>query len=265
MSDTTFPRVKLGKLPRRHDSRVLRLARYVNLSQIPEPPPVIVNSRGVKAWGMLGNDIYGDCTICGVAHGVQVAVLSQVDPAFKSPQPIPFDANAVVDYYSKWCGYVRGNEATDQGGCELEVLTRFRNEGFMGHKIRAFVATDPTDLHLLALAHWLFGGVYNGLAMPSAWQGADVWDTGRGCDFDAGSWGGHCTFSVDFNTPEKEVGLITWGSVQPATFRGFNLYADEGYALIFEDWKPPKGFDLDLLEHDVAWVEKQPRSLSWAA
>jgi hypothetical protein len=175
--ETTPRRVKLGKLPRRQDPRVLRLARYINLSQIPEPPQVIRNSRGITEWGMLGNDDVGDCVIAGIAHGIQVADLSQVDPGIPA-KPIPFDTGAVIDYYSRWCGYVRGQEATDQGGVELDVLTRFRNEGFMGHKIKAFVSTDPTDLHMLALAHWLFGGVYNGLSMTEAWQDATVWDLG---------------------------------------------------------------------------------------
>jgi hypothetical protein len=225
---------------------------------------VIRNSRGITEWGMLGNDDVGDCVIAGIAHGIQVADLSQVDPGIPA-KPIPFDTGAVIDYYSRWCGYVRGQEATDQGGVELDVLTRFRNEGFMGHKIKAFVSTDPTDLHMLALAHWLFGGVYNGLSMPEAWQDATVWDLGKGADFAPGSWGDHCTFSVDFDSRAKQVGLITWGGIQPATFRGFSMFADEGYALVFQDWRPPKGFDLDLLEHDLAWVERQPRPSSMAA
>lgn len=242
--------VKLGKRDRRFDRRTLTMSRYVNLSTIPEPPETCDNTRGVTDFGMMGNDKLGDCTIAGIAHAVQIAVLSQVDAGLRA-KPVMPDTQTVIDHYSRWCGYVPGDDSTDHGGVELEVLKHLVKEGFEGRKFLAFVQVDPTDVHALNLATFMFGFVYWGIALPDGWAGAPLWDASMGAP---GSWGGHCVISAQYSAKRRPV--ITWGEIQEATVNGISQYADEAYAIIAEDAIPPRGFDKERLVDDLAWVKR---------
>src|SRR6185437_11144645 len=123
-----------------------------------------------------------------------------------------------------------------------------------------------------ALPIYLFGGVYTGLAMPQAWQGAMTWDAPSSNVFvrmwremvsassawDPGSWGGHAVpllrYDADGYTP------ITWGSSSyRITNTGLSTYCDELYAIVTTDFiskagVDPQGFNLAQLTADLQQV-----------
>ena len=65
-------RVKLGKLPHRHDPRTLQFARYLDQTALPAPPATLDDTKGVASWPMYANDRIGDCTCAAAAHMVEV-------------------------------------------------------------------------------------------------------------------------------------------------------------------------------------------------
>ena len=240
----------LGKRAAKRDPRNLRMARYVDMSTIPEPPAVVDNMRGIKNWGMMDNDKLGCCVIAGLGHAFQTAVLSHID--LGSPVGIIHpDDGTIISKYEQWCGYNPADPNSDQGGVMGDVLNLLRASDFEGRKIKAYVSVDPTDLHMMQIVCWLFNGLYTGVQLPEAWQGEKVWDAVRGAGGSPGSWGGHCVWIPNSQPGSKTP--ISWGGNYTITDAGFS-YVDEVFALLMEDMIPPKGFDMDLLLNDLQVV-----------
>ena len=208
--------LRLGKRPRRHDSRTLKLARYVK-SALPPAPPCVDYTRGITDWGMMLNDSLGCCTIAAVGHAVQVWTANAASAEVSFPDPV------ILDYYKTWDGYNPADPATDQGGVELDVLNDWRQQGFAGQALDAYAAIDlgtrdtgqgtrenpsSQDVSVLPMldvmdAIWLFSGAYIGLELPISAQTQDVWDVSAnpGPDDEPGSWGGHAVYLVGYEAP----------------------------------------------------------------
>ena len=214
--------MRLGKRPRRHDSRTLKLARYLT-STLPPAPSRVDYTRGVTDWGMMLNDQLGCCTIAAAAHAVQAWTVN-------SGQEITIPDSAVLGAYEKWCGYNPADAATDQGGIELDVLNNWRQQAFDGHGLDAYVAVDLEDrnskldtrnsavlprvsnddfrISAVATAIWLFGGAYIGVELPLTARNQDVWDepANPGPDDEPGSWGGHAVYLVAYDFRNSGLG-----------------------------------------------------------
>jgi hypothetical protein len=249
MTDHTL--MKLGRKAVKRDSRTLALAPYL-LSSLAPAPPARDWTGGQTEWGMMLNDQLGCCTIAGVAHAVQVwtrnagseVTLADVD---------------IRSYYSAWDGYVVGNEATDNGGIELDVLTEWRNLGLSGHKLIGFADPAYSNLEEVRQAINLFGGVYIGLGLPLSAQTQDVWDVAVHSfpTSQKGSWGGHAVFVPAYD--EEGFTCITWGALKRMTTAFWVNYCDEAHALFGQDWintggQAPSGFDVDQLTADLAEI-----------
>jgi hypothetical protein len=161
---------------------------------------------------MMLNNTLGCCTISAVGHAVQVLTAN-------ASQELTLPDSTILQYYEQWDGYNPANPATDQGGVELDVLNNWRQQGFAGQTLEAYVAIDigtrdsghgtrqsataqPQDLvPALTQAIWLFGGAYIGVELPLTAQRQDVWDVADGPDADPGSWGGHSVYLVGYETP----------------------------------------------------------------
>lgn len=249
-------KVKLGKSPARHDSRTLCLAKY--LRALPPPPASadFTSKVPVASWGMLGNDTVGDCTCAGALH------MDEAWTANASTIIVPTTAEA-ISAYSAITGYVPGEPSTDQGANELDVLNYWRATGIGGRKILAYASVDVSNEVEVKTATYLFGGLYLGLEMPTAWQGQTTWDAPGflakllhfGGDWTPGSWGGHCVPIEAYSGDNYTV--VTWGSLVTLTQAGLAEYCDEAYALISSDWitrngTAPSGFDLAQLQADLA-------------
>jgi hypothetical protein len=124
---------KLGKRPRRRDARTLKMARYLTTT-LPAAPASVDYTRGIAYFGTMLNDQLGCCTIAAVGHAVQVWTVNALGRELTVP-----DA-AILNYYEKWDSYNPSDPTTDQGGVELDVLNNWRQQGFDGEPLDAFVA-----------------------------------------------------------------------------------------------------------------------------
>jgi len=250
VATTTIAAHKLGKLPVRLDVRTLRLARYVDRTQLPVPPTQLDLSAHVPEWPMYANDRIGDCTIAAAGHMIEAWTAAASMHAVEVSEPDvlrAFDAVKIVDPSSG-----------EEGAVELDVLRYWRATGVGGHRIGAFAGISLHDEQLVRSGAWLFGGVYIGLALPLTAQGQDVWDWTGSLAGPAkpGSWGGHAVDVVGYD--RAGLTIVTWGSLKRMTWSFWQRYVDEAYALLSPDFlrdnKAPNGFDLAALKADLELV-----------
>lgn len=241
--------MKLGKKEPKKDLRTLRLARYFTTT-LPAPPDSCAWSLMLPDWGMMANDALGDCTIAGCGHAIQTwtEVINQ-------RITIP-DAD-IIKYYSLWDGYVVGDPSTDNGGIELDVLNQWRQQGLNGHQLLAYAAVNPHDQIEVRQAIALFGGTYIGLSLPISAQNQDVWDVVQTSDGQPGSWGGHCVWCLAYD--KDSITCVTWGVLKKMTWRFWENYCDEAYALLSPDFLnnqgiAPSNFDLSTLQADLSII-----------
>jgi hypothetical protein len=240
----------LGKKERRIDSRTLKLAKYLKVSAA--PPEVAWIAKKLKPWGMLLNDVLGDCVPAAMGHLVHQWSWFANPPGF-----IPTKPEALAAYEAIG-NYVPGNPSTDQGCDMLTALQYWKKTGFAGHSIDAYVSVDWTNATEVNKAIQLFGSLFLGIQLPISAQGQSVWEVppegtrGNGAP---GSWGGHCVPILAVN-PEQ-LTCVTWGGVLNMSQGFFAAYADECYACLSPDWisksgLSPSEFDLAQLQADLA-------------
>lgn len=248
--------MKLGKKEVKIDKRTLRLAPY--LQNVPFPPASASYTLDKTDWGMFVNDQLGDCTIAGVGHADQVwgINLGRVMPMFTDAE--------IIKYYKDWDGYVIGDPSTDNGGVELDVLNSWRKNGFYTNKLLAYGSVSPVNTLRLQQSIWLFGVLYIGVELPITAQTQDIWDIVQVSDGSAtlGSWGGHCVVICAYDGDGPT--CITWGKLKKMTWRFFEKYCSEAYALLSPDWinanpaalfaLSPSGFNMTQLQKDLAQV-----------
>lgn len=247
--------MRLGRKHVRIDPRTLRLARYVNRAALPPAPVSVDWTKGITNWGMMLNDQLGDCTIAGAAHAIQVW------SANLGTELTVSDAD-VEKAYELWDGYDPANpEATDQGGVELDVLNKWRQNTLAGHGLLGYADPDVSDLEEVRMAISLFGGVYIGLNLPLTAQDQDMWDVDTNGQDQLkrapGSWGGHCVFVCGYDAASFT--CLTWGAPKKMTVRFWVAYCDEAHALFGSDWLganqvSPGGLDRGQLLQDLQQV-----------
>lgn len=217
---------RLGRKPARHDPRTLQFAKYA--AGMPSPPASVDNTYGLGAFGMLGNDFCGDCTIAAALHAIQTWHLSLTGRQF-----LPFSDALALSYYSKWAGYVPGDPATDQGAVELDVLNLWRKSTLADHNLKAFCDPSPHNIDHIKKAIWAFGGVYIGIDFPSnaSEEPGSVWDY----DPAASIIGGHAVFCPLYSP--RGIGCISWGNLYTMTWDFWANLTEESHCLMSDtDW-----------------------------
>jgi hypothetical protein len=250
MATTQAAAQKLGKLAPRVDVRTLALARYVDPSQLPDPPQELDLTVRVAEWPVYANDRIGDCTTAAAAHMIEAWTAASRGGAVEVSEGAvlaAFDRVKIVDP-------VTGEE----GAVELDVLRDWRAHGVGHHRIGAFARVSTRDHRLARVAAWLFGGLYIGLQLPLSARDQAVWDwcgSLSGADR-PGSWGGHAVDVVRYNA--NALTVVTWGRLQAMTWSFWDRYCDEAYCILSRDFlegdRAPNGFDLDALRRDLALV-----------
>src|SRR5437868_3075365 len=200
---STIAAGKLGKLPVRTDVRTLRLARYVDLMQLPPPPPALDLADRVAEWPMYANDRLGDCTTAAAGHMIEAWSAEARGHATEIPESVvvaAFERVKVVD-----------PRTGEEGAYELDVLKYWRAQGIGRHRIGAFARVATHDTPLVRTGAWLFGGLFIGLALPLTARGQTVWDWTGSLAGPAlpGSWGGHAVDVVGYDRDGLTV--VTWG------------------------------------------------------
>ena len=234
--------MKLGKRPARQDDRTLRLGAYMAAEVIPAAPVSVDYASEVTSWPMLANDVHGDCTCAAAGHLV-------LGWSAREGHPKQVTDDDVLGLY----GLV--NHGVDDGAVCLDVLNAWRQTGLAGDQIAAYAAVDISQPAHLRAALWLFGGLYLGVQLPLAVQGADAWTVvpgSPGCD--PGSWGGHAVSVHGYDA--EGLTVVTWGRTLRCSWEFLAAYCDEAYAVLDEtDWLGDvPGIDLEQLRADLAAV-----------
>ncbi|GBR03097.1 C1 family peptidase [Acetobacter oeni] len=226
---------KLGKKPARLDPRTYKLTAPLAF-RLPEPPPSVNWAQDVQ-WPMWCNDTLGCCTQVSVASAIRTwtgAALS----------PVQLTGQEVVDNYSAESGYTPGNPATDQGGVEVEVLSRWCRVGYerpgqTRDYLTAFGYINPCDTASVHRAISMLGGLYIGLSLPNyACEGNNDWVIDPQADNTIA--GGHAVWLHGYD--QDWLYLNTWGAPKRMSWQFFSQFSDEAYGLISrQNWTTLQG------------------------
>ncbi len=246
--------MKLGKHAPKFDSRTLQLGKYLT-QQLPPPPAAVDYSKAVASWPMMGNDKYGDCTCAAAGHMIQ-------EWTANNGNAVVLGDSVILAAYRHFAG----NNA-DAGANMLDVLKYWRKTGIGGDKISAFAALEPKNDVQAKDAVDLFGSCYIGVALPNfavppntdlltvPWV---VPPTGPVGNAAPNPQNGHCIPAVGYD--ERNLYVVTWGSVKSMSWQFYNAYMDEAYAVLSPDWidkklgHAPSGLDLATLQKDLQTV-----------
>jgi hypothetical protein len=233
--------MKLGRKPPIPGLRVPALDDH--LKRAMPPPPVSVDwySKVGPQWVLGHNDQYGDCTIAASANAI-LGWTANGGSAFRVSD------DAVLARYAALTGFDPAKPSTDMGAVETDVLGRWSASGWdVGGQTgdtMLWAAVNPADLAAVKSTINLFGGIYIGLALPLSAQDQVLWNvpaTGPNKGAGApGSWGGHAVWVAGYD--QSGPVLVTWGAVKRATWRFWQEYCDEAYALFSRlHWNLPDG------------------------
>jgi hypothetical protein len=245
--------MKLGKLPATYSAHDLRFEAY--RTAVLPPHPVHFGHEGVlpaDGWGFLGNDTVGDCVFAGAAHETMLwgAAAGRYGPAFT-------DA-AVIGDYARVTGFNPETGANDNGTDVRQAMSFRRKTGIQDasgkrHKIAAYLSIEPGNTEHLLEALYLFGVVGIGIEFPESamaqFNAGKPWSYVRGAKVEGGHY-------VPLVARRHYLECVTWGRIQPLTYRFLTAYMDEAWALVSTDFlnagKSPEGFALAELQADLA-------------
>ncbi len=254
-----YENVKLGKLAPKNDPRTLKVANYFTAA-LPTRPQSSDYLTGIDRWSMFANDRVGDCTFATAGH------LIKIWNHFGQHDGDEVTEKDVLDGYADCTGYdpsqtdIAGNNPTDRGAVEHDVLQYWFHKGIGGHGIGAWADVDPKNIEEVKTSMWLFGGLYLGIALPKSAQNQDVWDVVSCFNKDGlrYSWGGHAAPGAYYD--DEFVIVVTWAGLKKMTWKFWLKYIDEAHAIISKDWFDlttglcPAGFDIEALAYDLKLV-----------
>jgi len=202
----------------------------------------------VASFGMLGNQICGDCTIACVGH------MDQQESIYAGlPTYIMTDQEA-IDQYSALSGYNPADPSTDTGLYEGVVGKHWLDGGFICggqvDRIVGFADCDVRDLDEVKYAVQLTGNAMLGVMLPlSAETNLDLWDVPTN-PADAALLGGHCVPAMGFDKDYWYV--VSWGRLIPVTNAFMAKYLLEAHVTLTHRWMTsanttPAGFSWDFL------------------
>ncbi len=177
------------------------------------------------------NDRIGDCTCAAAAN------LIESWSANASSEVSPTDAQ-VLAAYSAVSGYDPATGANDNGADLLTVCEYWSATGIAGNKVLAYAEIRTGDLETLKQAVHLFGGAYIGLNLPASAE--RQFAANQPWDVTLELWpnvGGHCVPVLAYDA--QWLYVPTWGRLQKMSYRFFERYCDESYALVNPLWFRP--------------------------
>lgn len=249
-----FSRMHLGCKPSSPVklARGLKLAKYLSPSRLPTPPEATNWRAAVKEWGMLGNDKAGCCVVAGTAH-------TQMCWGANTGQHVSITTDEVIKLYSHLSGYDPVTGVNDNGCSLVEALDDWRKHGAFGNRLGAHAQINSADHTTAIQAISLLGPVKCAVALPLAWQNAEVWtapsDYHLHGKWAPNSWGGHDVEGVDYD--DQHLYVVTWGRIMPVTWQAVRVYFPEMHAMLDSLWLgdkriAPSGFDIETLANDLA-------------
>lgn len=213
------------------------------------PPQGWENAVSPSAWGMLGNDQYGDCAEAGILHLIQ-------GQAANTFNPLTATTAQALALYSAITGFNPDDPSTDQGTALTDLLAYVQKNGVemtdaTGKTVTVEVvgsaSLDISSVQQRRYAAYTFGGNYLGINCPQQ------------CEDDTSNWnfaaglpiaGGHCI-------PQEGEGsqggkIVSWGMVIPVSNAFIAGYLEEAYVIVTKAWLnskavSPTGMDLNGL------------------
>ncbi len=230
---------KLGKLAAVRPHGLGTLATYA-LGKLPAPPASVDYGLHVANWGMLANDVYGDCTMAGAAH-----LLRAWDSEVAEDDPVPTAQEVVDEYFTL-------TDGQDSGLNEHDVLSTWRSIGLWGDRIAGYAPVETSDLTALHQAIAFYGGAYLGVALPKSAQTqfahGEEWTVVPGSPIE----GGHCIVAVGYDA--HSVRVVTWGAEVSVSYPWLAAYLDEAWCVLSHQFlEAGHGPTLDLasLQEDL--------------
>jgi hypothetical protein len=239
---------RFGKNPPKIDYRNLQFGTYLK-DDLPPPLPEVNLTKRVCAnlghkpeylFPLFSNDILGNCTVAGAAHGVTVyhGMVSQKHiPALQS----------VIRIYNHLTGGI------DSGLYMLDVIKYWRSTGIEDSKIYAYASVNKINHTHVKQAVSIFGGLFCGFQCQEKvldeFRDKKPWQPGKKIN------AGHAVYVTGYNDDGVEV--LTWGTTQLGTWEWWDEHVDESFALL-----PPEakiegfttGFDFERLKKDLSEV-----------
>lgn len=209
-------RYELGKLAAVRPHGLKDLTVYAK-GKLPAPPQT-VSAPDILAWGMDGNDEYGDCTIAGVDHLIKAWNFDSKDATPNTT------TTEIVKTYMTLTG------GQDTGLAEATVLALWQKTGLFGNEIKGYAPIDPHDITALHQSIAFYGGAYLGVQLPKSAQtqfnSGEPWTVIP----DSPIEGGHCIVAVSYTS--EYVYVVTWGSVIPVSYPWLHKYMDEAWCVL---------------------------------
>lgn len=220
--------LKFGKLPATFPAgHELYTLRAVQADPLPAAPSRFGFGLWFHgAWGMLGNDQYGDCAWAGPAH--ETMIFTQIGAG----KHAPFTTECVLADYSAVTGFNPNDPNTDVGSNMGDVMDYRRTTGVgdatgARHKIELAVRIPLYDWDTFIRCVHTFGVVAMGFEVAQSAEtqfgNGQPWDDVG----DRNILGGHYVPVVGSLASDKEASCITWGARQRLTRAFWEAYADE--------------------------------------
>ena len=229
----------LGKLP----AQPLAMGTISSYANLPKPPNSFDYGHKVKSFPMAANDRYGDCTIAGAVHMLQLAY-AEVGEEFKYPGD-----QAVIDTYMRLSG------GADSGLVMVDVLKEWQKNGLFGVKLAGWAPVNRLDWEEMRAAAYCFGGLYIGVEMPdngtTQFEHHENWHV---AEQPTQIVGGHCVTMSGLNRFGADV--ETWGAETGMTKGWWQEYGTEAYVIIPEifvkkNHGPIANIDFKTLQKDL--------------
>lgn len=244
----------LGKKPAREGAIKFALRDYIAHEELPPPPAEFGYEAAVPAWGMLGNDRWGDCVLAGAAH--ETMLWNSL-----GGRSVAFSDASVSGDYSAITGFDPVVPSTDQGtdmqaAASYRLKTGVADAAGARHTIGAYVSLEKGNLFEHKFAAWVFGAVGVGLTVSDAQM--DQFDAGLPWDgLVTTNQGGHYVPIVGFR--EGYFLVVTWGRVQRMSQAFFAANNDESVAYLSKEMMRrgagPSGLYLWRLGQDLEKVK----------
>jgi hypothetical protein len=216
---------RLGKATAKRDKRNLKFRAVLRAApKLPKNYDFDMTHKGIPT-PMFANDLNGDCVIAGRAH--QTLRFENIE---QGSVLMITDRDVLREYYHETGG-------PDSGLVVLDSLKLWRKKGWRAakkrYKIQAFAEVTPGNHDEVRTAIFSDVGLGIGVSLPRDAEGqinsGQPWDVTTGAGSAPNSWGGHYVY-VSGYTPMGPV-CVTWGRKQQMTWRWFDKYCDEAYAV----------------------------------
>ncbi len=139
-------------------------ATFPTQRTLPVPPPAVDYGAAVSAWGMMGNDLVGDCALAGMGHA------DLLWAANAEHRRLRITTAMVIAAYAKVTGYVPGDQSTDRGTTSLLDALRFWDKQGIDRTRRSALSSRWTRAivdNVQRTIDW-FGCAYLGVELPDA-------------------------------------------------------------------------------------------------